>query len=124
MEREDFSPILMLFEGEQECPITSFITDLADEFMREDFKKELEYLKEITKGNERHVHVSDLLTDYGVTIVDIAVGVGFVLRDMFEIGKHRTEERSAIERIKNHLIEEKLLAYLPNLNPTMNPTNK
>lgn len=109
MESREFGQILTAFEGEDDCPIIDFIEGLNDEFLGEKFKEEVKYLEKITEGNKKHIHLSDVLNDYKVSICDIAFEIGFVFREMFQISENQKSVKGAIELIKARIIEKGFL---------------
>jgi len=122
MESREFGQILTAFEGEDDCPIVDFIEELVTNEFSEEFKKNLEYLEKITDGNERGVHLEDILNDYKVSISDIAFEIGFVFRELFQISENQKSVKKAIELIKARIIEKGFLsnhelAEKPSTNP-------
>jgi hypothetical protein len=125
MENREFGQILTAFEGEEDCPISEFILELADELQNEDLPKEIEYFEKITEGNEKGLHLSDILNDYGTSIGDIAFEVGYVFRELFGISENQKSTKAAIEKIKSRIIKRGLLPFYPaEREPSINPTNK
>ena len=125
MENREFGQILTAFEGEEDCPISEFILELADELQNEDLPKEIEYFEKITEGNEKGLHLSDILNDYRVSIGDLAFEIGYVFREIYRVSENQKSTKLAIERIKNRIIKKGLLPFYPaEREPSITPTNK
>jgi hypothetical protein len=90
----DYNRIMYLFEGNEDCPISKLIQEIAGS------------TNDLPDG-------TDMIFDLTQHQQGVAFALGFVFGKMFDLSKYETDALQTVEQIKELIRESEILRYLP-----------